>query len=804
MKQNKTLLLLSLFAAVLVVLNLIIPGPQKDIAPAESSAPAESPAPVESPVGEPLPAKIVISELMTKNRACLMVDGGFPDWVELYNRSADTVSLAGWAISDREWERESVFPDISLAPGERLLVYADKKGGMDALHANFALSEGESVFLYDADGFLADCVPCGALGADVSLCLDDDGQYSPSLYPTPGQENSAAGYEAVQSALSAPSGLCINEVSVASVDRLDGDGRLDCDWVELKNNSDAAVELGSYYLSDDDDDLYKCPLPQVSLAPGQVYLLCCDGQEQFVNGYEWLKMDLDSSSEELYLSSAAGIADYVSLRDIPYACSYGRAPGESGWFYFKEQTPAWENGGGYRRVCKTPVALTEDGVFENVSSVAVELQGEGDIYYTTDGSLPSTESSLYTGPISVGETCVVRAISAEAGAMPSRALTLNYIINEGHSLPVLSLSYDDAVAFEHMYDIGRKDFETPGSLSLYEQGGSFTIPCGIKMHGETSLRLLKKNMSVRFRGSYGQEMLSYDLFDGGVTEFSNLVIRAGQDQYGSIIRNELFENLAVEAGSAAISTRSKYCVLYIGGQYSGIYALSEKTNEQLYASLAGVSRESVDCLEGNVWVTTELYNDVFRFCYENDMALPENYEQLCSVLDVDSLIDWAIFEGYSGNEDLTSGNVRYCHSTEGDGKWRLMFYDLDAGLRSKQSCFYNVLGGYSIEYRQPCTLLGELKDNEQFCRRFLERAAELLNGPLSDESVLDEIDRLEDVLQPEAERNFARYGRTEEQWHADIERLRSLVRDGWRDSCIDALCDIFRLDSAQRAGYFGE
>ena len=799
MKQNKTMLLLSLFAAVLVVLNLIIPDRRQEPVPAESSAPVESPA------AEPLPAKIVISELMIKNRACLMAaDGSFPDWIELYNRSGEKVSLEGWAISDREGERGSVFPDISLAPGERLLVYADKKGGMDALHANFALSEGESVFLYDQNGFLACCVPCGELGADVSLSLGEDGEYSLSLYPTPGQENTPAGYEAIQRALETPAGLSINEVAVASYDRFSGDTSLDCDWVELKNNSDSTVELGDFFLSDDDDDLHKCRLPQTSLAPGQIYLLCCDGQDQFVNGYDWLKMDLDSVSEELYLSSAGGIVDYVSLRDIPYACSYGRVPGENGWFYFDEQSPAMENGSGYRRVSKAPTALTEDGVFENVSSVTAELQGEGDIYYTTDGSLPTTESRLYTGPITVGETGTIRAIAVEAGAMPSRALTLSYFINEGHSLPVLSLSYDDAAAFTHMYDVGRKDFETPGSLSLYEQGGSFTIPCGIKMHGETSLTLMKKNMSIRFRGAYGQETLNYDLFGGGVTEFTNLVVRAGQDQYGSIIRNELFENLALQADSAAVSTRSKYCVLYIGGRYSGIYALSEKTNEQLYASRAGVSRDSVECIEGNVRMDTELYDRVFRFCYDNDLSLPENYDKLCSVLDVDSIIDWAIFEGYSGNEDLTSGNVRYCHSTENDGKWRLMFYDLDAGLRSKQSCFYNVLGGYSTAYRQPCTLLGELMANEQFCQRFLERAGELLDGELSDESVLAEIDRLEELLQPEAERNFDRYGRTEEQWHADIEYLRSLIRDGWRDSCIDALCDIFSLKGQQHAEYFGE
>lgn len=67
---------------------------------------------------------------------------------------------------------------------------------------------------------------------------------------------------------------------------------------------------------------------------------------------------------------------------------------------------------------------------------------------------------------------------------------------------MLSLVSDSPPEFNAMYSNGIKDLELPGSLSLYEEDGGFTIPCGIKMHGETSLILPKKNMSVRFRGAY--------------------------------------------------------------------------------------------------------------------------------------------------------------------------------------------------------------------------------------------------------------------------------------------------------------
>ena len=271
--------------------------------------------------------------------------------------------------------------------------------------------------------------------------------------------------------------------------------------------------------------------------------------------------------------------------------------GEAGWFFFSSSSPGSANGNGARRLSDTPAAAEPDGIYEDVEAVTVTLTGPGEIHFTTDGSVPTAASAVYTEPITLTKTGVVRAIAFEPDALPSRVLTLSYIINEGHALPVLSLVTDDARAFTNMYQNKKKGVAVLGCLSLYESDGGFTIPCDIKMHGETSLDLPKKNLSVRFRGAYGQETLSYDLFDdgadGGVTEFNNLLLRAGQDYYSGIIRNELCTELACAASDNVVVSRNKYCVLYIDGKYRGIYALGEKMNEATYAHREGVSRSSV-------------------------------------------------------------------------------------------------------------------------------------------------------------------------------------------------------------------
>lgn len=806
-KQNRAIAF-CLTLAVLLVLGFVGMGlANRDRALPVPPAAAMEQKQAAPTIPEPEPSrdadKVCISEVMIKNRAVLP-DGeeDFPDWIELENCSGKILDLTGWRLTDKLSQEGWTFPLTKLAAGRRLVVFASGKDRTDGeLHTNFALSQGETLYLLDPKGRLAGSLVCDTDTADVSLARTETGEYVPSLYPTPGFPNDAAGYDAWQETLAPRGPLVISEVMVDNRKGLAAWSVEDSDWVEIRNVSDSTVWLGEYFLSDDPDDRQLWRFPDQKLAAGAHLLLRCD---------DWVAADctgfsLDSTAERLYLTGPEGLVDYASLRDIPFGCSYGRVPEENGWFYFDIPNPGSLNKPGYRRVSAAPTALEADGVFNGVEGVTVTLAAAGDIYYTTDSSAPTLASEPYIMPIRLTKTRVVRAIAVERGAMPSRPLTLSYIINQNHSLPVLSLVSDNSATFNGMYSAGEKDREIPGVLSFYEEDGSFTIPCGIRMHGETSLVLDKKNMSVRFRGSYGQKELHYDLFDGGVDHFTNLVIRAGQDYYSGIIRNELCENLALAASDNIVTQRNKYCILYVDGKYYGIHALQEKVNEQMYADLLGVSRSSVTVIEAEVPEGTALYRDVFALCRGSDMSKPENYELFCQRMDVDSLIDWMILEGYCANADLTFGNLRYCCSSEGDGLWRLMFYDLDSTFHEPELNFENVMGEIAVNWRQfSRDLIAPLLQNEAFRDRLLRRAAELLDGPLSDESTLAEIDRLAALIEPEVARDYARYDMTLKKWQWNIDYLRSFIlQNHWRQHNIDSLCQLLQLTQAERIEYFG-
>ncbi|MBQ6465520.1 MAG: CotH kinase family protein [Oscillospiraceae bacterium] len=798
MSLKKTLTAAALLASLLLsaCVQTAPPAPPAEETPAP--APVESAEPAVDLEAEA--AALCLSEIMPKNRASLLdADGSPSDWVELYNRSSGSVSLAGWQLSDKSGSGWTL-PDGTLGAGERLVIFAsgkDRRAG--ELHTDFSLGAGETLRLLSPHGLEADSLLIPETEVDCSLIRGGDGLFTATLWPTPGCENSAAGYELRQSALLPAGPLAISEVMVANFrgtyERAVGYG----DWVELRNVSDQPVELSDYYLSDDEDDYFAFRLPAGTLGPGELCVLRCrdDGEGD-------LLLTLDDGREQLYLCSADRVLDAVSLHDIPLDGSYGRLDGAGGFFYFAAATPGKPNTGGARRVSERPVVLTAGGCYEGVERVDVALQAAPGavVRYTLDGSVPDERSALYEGPIPLTATTILRAVATEPGCLPSRALTESYFLNEGHELPVVSLVLDDFQQFRRIYNHQIKHYEMPGSVALYEDDGSFSIGCGVTLSGATSLSLPKKNLSVRFRGAYGDEWLDYDVFDGGVDRFRSLTLRSGQDYYFSVIRNELCQDLALEFSEHLLIQRSKFCALYINGEYYGLYALKEKVTRQFYASTFGVSRDSVIMEEASVKPRDAFYQEVYDFVTSHSMADEANYAHVCEILDVDSLIDWAVLEGYFANNDLLSGNVRFCKSSEGDGKWRLVFYDLDAALHRRELTFFNLYGTDRMGQQISQILVSMLK-NPAFREKLLARTAEALHGPLASAHVLQKAEEMYALIETERLRDFEHWHTSEIRFQNETKHMLRLL-ENYDPYAVSALNSNLRLSAEEKQTWFSD
>ena len=770
-----------------------------------SAACGKEPAPPPpEPTPEPTPAVdysglLRINELMVKNHSILL-DGcsTFSDWVELENCSDEVLNLDGWAVSDKASDPKLPLPsDRSLQPGELLVVFCQDGG--------FSLSLGETLFILAPDGSIVDSLNCFSDKADHSLARGEDGSFHQTVWISPGYANGPQGYDMWCSAQGSPASLGISEVVVANVDDTPYVSEGGCDWVEFRNFTNASLDLSGFYLSDDRDRLQRWQFPAQTLEPGELLLVCCDADAPSSReGVLNTGFSLGADGEQLYLSDASGqVVDAVYLHDLTLGGSLCRNLGQGGFFYCAAPSPMSENMGGMRRVSQTPIALTPDGVYDGVTSLSLEFAGPGKLYYTTDCTVPSTASELYTGPITIDHTSVIRLLCVEDGAYPSRVATFSYFINEYNHLPVLSLVTDDHDTLVRMYWNGTKNIDVPANLALYDRDLQFNHACDVSMKGWTSLSLPKKSLGVSFRGRYGGD-LECDIFRNGITEYSSLAIRAGQDYPFSIFRNELFQELALEGSSSLYTQASKYCILYIDCEYYGIYCLKEDFSRQYYASHAGVSKNSVTMIRTPAPLGTGFFDDVVTFAWNNSLGEEENYRRFCELVDEDNFIDWFLFEGYSANTDI-QGNARVFSSPENGGKWFFALYDLDWAFYYNGSDFTILLEQDvgNAGNQMPAMLRG-LINNPEFRQKVLHRYAELSSGVLSNDHVIAKIDQFEALLEPDAPRDRAQWGLSMDEWHAQVDVLRHFIWDNnWEVHSIDKLCWYLHVTPEERAEIFG-
>ncbi|MCF0135481.1 MAG: lamin tail domain-containing protein [Lachnospiraceae bacterium] len=741
---------------------------------------------------------VSINEVMSSNATTRTEAEEFCDWVELYNASQEETDLTGWWISDDpsrpfKW----MLPSCTISPGGYLLIYCDGKNTSEdgLLHASFSLdSFGETLILSTPAGAIADSLSLPQMTSDSSCVKDPEGNISISHMPTPGLPNTREAYISYQETLSMPEGLCLNEVMTRNDQYLQQRDNKYYDWVELYNNSSADVDLSSFYLTDSLSDPTRCSLPQETLAPGKYTVIVLKDD----------LLSLNSQEEWLYLCSANGkVLDCMHLVDIPYRYSYGRSLSGNGFFYFPEPTPGEENSSGEHTLSDSPEASADPGIYDDITGLTVSLTApEGsEIYYTTDGSWPSFASAKYEAPLDLTATTIIRAFSVSPGSVPSNTVTLPYIINEGHTLPVVSLTLDraDLYGSSGIITIPESESEKYGNITFLDtDGSSFTMDCGVSLYGSLSrFTNYKKSFKLRFRSLYGDSRLHYDLYDDcDVESFSSLVLRNSQDYPLSFFREELMTTLVQDCSEELMTAHTRYCILYLNGQYYGIFALKEAFSEAFYAEHKDYPEETCRCVrvidvleEG-----PDLY-EIMRYANRNDLSDPDAYAYVSSQVDVDSAIDWIIFEAYCANSDILN-NVRYMQSTQ-DNIWHYVFYDLDWSM-------YTHYTMAPLDPEEQFSMIPRgLLQNPEFRDRFLKRLAYLLGTTLSDENVLARIDELTRELEPEMPRERQTWEGSMDGWYYRIGELKDFAH-GRAEEVIWDFADYLGLSSQDVQSYFGD
>ena len=208
--------------------------------------------------------------------------------------------------------------------------------------------------------------------------------------------------------------VLLNEVCAKNLTGLtDADGNTG-DWVELINVSGEDMVLDGWGLSDDPDRPFRWTFPEGTIIGGganNILVIFADGQDGFdTAGSLHAKFSLARTGETLVLTSPDGTTvDELECPSMEYDLTYGRLAGSADRVgVLTGPTPGAANSRDFLEETIQPAPWGEvnfsapAGFYEEDFQLTLSSDDpEAVILYTLDGSVPDTDSPVYTGPISI-------------------------------------------------------------------------------------------------------------------------------------------------------------------------------------------------------------------------------------------------------------------------------------------------------------------------------------------------------------------------------------------------------------------
>lgn len=385
--------------------------------------------------------------------------------------------------------------------------------------------------------------------------------------------------------------VLINEIQASNSETIfDEDGDAE-DWIELYNAGDTTVQLNGYGLSDDYENAFRWVLPDISISPGDYLLIWASGKNRSdTHSPLHTNFRIDREGEEVLLTHPDGhLLDEIPPTAIPRDISYGRYPdGGNQFYFFDEPTPGNPNNEpGFSENLTVPQFSHEGGQYTSPFQLTLLSDEDADIYYTRNGTMPTEENGiLYTGPIDINGSYMIRARSFKQGALASEVKTNIYnllsanVANFSSNLPLVIINdYDSRLS---------PGERTPGAITFIEADEGERV----RLDGEN---YLQSRMVINKRGSsslmWPKNMYGFHLRDEengnrnesllGLPPEHNWILNGPYADI-TLMRNVIAYQLFEDQGW--YSPRTKFVELYrhtgngpvTNQHYHGVYVLIER------------------------------------------------------------------------------------------------------------------------------------------------------------------------------------------------------------------------------------
>lgn len=311
---------------------------------------------------------------------------------------------------------------------------------------------------------------------------------------------------------------------------------------------------------------------------------------------------------------------------------------------------------------------------------------------------------------------------------------------------------------------------------------------GIRIQGGGSRGFYPKSLNLYARDEYGSNKIYYDFWGTGYYPKRMTLTMGGDDQY-SKAEDRLVSELVKECN--IVTMNYVPCVLFLNGEYWGVYHMTEKYDEHYIEHYYGVDKgELIDDIimikNGSVETGVEAdyyvsYSEMMEFVTTADMEVEENYQKACELLDIESFIDYFAVEGYIARcGDWPSSNFALWRSRNvsekpyEDGKWRWILFDVNSSSMEEA-----MLPMDAIEsMRSNSEMFDNLCNNESFRKSFAARLLELSDTVFDTERVTEKIEALTEELAGPMEKNFQRFfGTSNERFYERMSELQTFFEN---------------------------
>ncbi len=549
--------------------------------------------------------------------------------------------------------------------------------------------------------------------------------------------------------------IVINEYSAANLHRDADDFNNHEDWIELYNRGTSAVHLAGWHLSDDEDTPTLWTIQEdFIIAPGGYMIFWCSGRN--AGKHTNFKLTQTKSNPEvIVLSNPAGtVIDKRELKKNQSGHSRGRTTdGANKWSIFTEPTPGSSNNSAvpYESYAEKPDFSIDAGFYSASQTVVVtNVEPNSVVRYTLDGTEPTNISLKYTTPIVIASTKVLKAkvFSTDPTVLPGFIEYRTYFINVSHTLPVVSVAGDELLTLAE----GDNTLRPVGSIEYFGKDKLLhTRSYGeLNSHGQDSWVNHQRSLDWVSRDEMGYtRQLKEKIFSGSDREeFQRIILRAaGDDNYpdgsgtpggGAHLRDAFLQNLADRNDLHLDVRRGEKAIVYMNGQYWGVYDLRELPDDSDYTEYYyGQDKYNIQYILtwGQTWAeyggdkALSDFQVTQDFIFNNDMTVQENFDSVAAMIDLQSLVDYVIVNSASVCSDWLNWNTGWWRGMNPDGghkKWGFILWDNDATFG-----YYNNYTGIpdTTANASPCDVETLIEVDSVYYDEYIEIATDTFIDP---------------------------------------------------------------------------